>query len=137
MAEKPIFVIDTFAMLAYLQDEPTALQVQRILEDCEKGRCRSCLSLINLGEVLYMTERRGGISRAQDTLALIQSLPVEIVPADDQNVFAAAHIKANYSISYADSFAVAAALEQSAIILTGDPEFKNVEEIVKVEWLAR
>jgi predicted nucleic acid-binding protein len=135
--EKPVFILDTFALLAYLQDEPTAPRVQRILEDCEKGRCRSFLSLINLGEVLYLTERRGGISRAQDTLALIQSLPVEIVPADSQNVFAAAHIKANYSISYADSFAVAAALEQSAIVLTGDPEFKDVEEIVKVEWLAQ
>jgi ribonuclease VapC len=136
MADKPVFVLDTFAMLAYLRDEPAAPRVQRVLEDCQNNRCRSCISLINLGEVLYITERRGGLTRAQDALALIQSLPIEIVSADEQNVFSAAHIKANYPISYADSFAVAAALERSGIVITGDPEFKDVEQVVTIEWLA-
>ena len=135
MADKPVFVLDTFAMLAYLGDEPTAPRVQQVLEDCKKSRCRSYISLINLGEVLYITERRGGISRAQDTLALIHNLPIEIVSADEQHVFAAERIKANHPISYADSFAVAAALERNGIVMTGDPEFKDVEEVVTIEWL--
>jgi predicted nucleic acid-binding protein len=63
--------------------------------------------MINLGGLLYITERKGGVAKAQDALALIRRLPIEILPADEQAIFAAARIKANYAISYAGSFVVA------------------------------
>ena len=64
-------------------------------------------------------------------------VPIEILPATRERVFAAAHIKANYPISYADSFVAAAAQEFNASILTGDPEFKSVESAISVEWLSK
>ncbi len=137
MADKFAFVLDTFALLAYLQDERAGARIEKVLEDAGKEKCRLFASIINLGEVLYITERRGGASKAQDALALIRQLPIEILPADEQAVFAAAHIKANHALSYADTFAVAAALRQKATVLTGDPEFKSVEQLVKVEWLGK
>ena len=135
MAEKPAFVLDTFAFLAYLRDEPAAPRVQKLLMDAEKSKCILFISLINLGEILYSTERRGGISKVQDTLALVQRLPIEVLPVDEQTVFAAAHIKANHTISYADSFVVAIGIEENAMVITADPEFHSVEQIVEVEWL--
>ena len=53
----------------------------------------------------------------------------------EDRVFAAAHIKANYSVSYADAFAIALAQELNAAIVTGDPEFQAVEKIVRILWL--
>ena len=135
MSEPSSYILDTFALLAYLQDEPVASHIEKLLENAEKGKCRLCFSLINLGELLYVTERRGGVAKAQDALALIRQLPIEIVPAEEQTVFAAAHIKANHPLSYADSFVVAAAIQEDAIIITGDPDFQSVEAFVKVEWL--
>lgn len=135
MTDRPAFVLDTFAMLAYLQDEPVASRIEKRLESAEKEKSRLMISIINLGEILYIIERRGGVSRAQDTLALIQQLPIEILPADQKAVFSAAHIKANHALSYADCFAVAAAIDQDATILTNDPEFESVEAIANVEWL--
>lgn len=135
MTESSAYVLDSFALLAYLQDEPVASRVERLLENAGKEKCRLFLSIINLGELLYMTERRGGVAKAQDALALIRQLAIEIVSADEQTVFAAAHIKANHAISYADSFVVATALQKNATVITGDPEFQSVETIVKVEWL--
>ncbi|MGE5641921.1 MAG: type II toxin-antitoxin system VapC family toxin [Byssovorax cruenta] len=135
MAETTTFVLDSFALLAYLQDESVASQVEKLLEKASKDRCRLLFSLINLGELLYITERRGGVAKAQDALALIRQLPIELMPADEQLIFAAAHIKANHSLSYADSFAVAVAMQEDATILTGDPEFQSVEKLVKIEWL--
>jgi ribonuclease VapC len=137
MVDTPAFVLDTFALLAYLRDEPAAARVEKVLTDAAKEKCSLFISLINLGEVLYMIERRGGVTKAQDALALIRQLPIEILPADEQSVFAAAHLKANHAISYADTFAVAAATARSAVILTGDPEFASVESIVTVEWLEK
>ena len=129
------FVLDSFALLAYLQDEPVASRIEKLLENAGKETCRLFLSMINLGELLYVTERRGGVAKAQDTLALIRQLPIEILSVDEQTVFAAAHLKASHAISYADCFAVVAAMQENAVIITGDPEFQSVETIVKVEWL--
>lgn len=135
MAHQPAFILDTFALLAYLQDEPAASRIEKLLGDARQEKCRLFISIINLGETLYITERRGGIAKAQDAVALLRQLPIEILPADEQTVFSAAHIKANHSVSYADSFAIAAALQQEAIILTGDPEFENIESLAPIEWL--
>ena len=135
MAASTSFVLDSFALLVYLQDEPAAARVEELLENAGKEKCRLFLSLINLGELLYITERRGGVAKAQAALALIQQLPIEIVPAEEQMVYAAAHIKANYPLSYADAFAVAVAVERNATILSGDPEFQSVETLATIEWL--
>ena len=66
--------------------------------------------------------------------ALIEEL---LEQATRERVLAAAHIKATHAMSYADAFVVAAAQEMRATILTGDPEFRTVEGLVPVEWLAR
>lgn len=132
MADKIAFVLDTFVMLAYLQGEGSGVRVREILQS---GRHNVYMSLINVGEVLYVTERRHGIRKAQEALASILQLPVEVLPADEQAVFASAHIKANYAVSYAVSFAIAAAQTVDGTVITGDPEFGAVEDIVSIEWL--
>jgi predicted nucleic acid-binding protein len=135
MPQSSTFVLDSFALLAYLQDEPASSRIEKLLDNAAKAKCRLLLSLISLGEILYITERRGGLVKAQDALALLQQLPIEIQPADEQTVFAAAHLKANYPISYADAFVVAIGIQENATIMTADPEFHSVEEIVHLEWL--
>ncbi len=82
------------------------------------------LSLVNLGEVCYLIERRRGLREVQIALAAIDSLPIEILPVDRDAVMAAAHLKALYPISFADAFAASAAQTHSAILLTGDLDFK-------------
>jgi ribonuclease VapC len=135
MADKLVYIMDAFALMAYLNGEPGGQRVREILTDGEKGKCHIYMSIINLGEVLYNLERNYGLGRAQDALAVIQGLPIEVLPADDQTVFAAAHVKANHPVSYADAFVVVAAQELNGNILTGDPEFQDVTELAKVEWL--
>jgi ribonuclease VapC len=135
MVDSPIFILDSFAVLAYLTDEPSAARIEKLIEDAKKEKCRLLLPLINLGEILYITERRGGVAKAQDTLALLRQLPIEILPADEQAVFSAADIKANYTLSYADTFVVAAAQKEGAIVLTIDPEYHSVKELIAIEWL--
>jgi ribonuclease VapC len=135
MAETATYVLDSFALLAYLQDEPVASRIEKLLDGAKKDKCLLFLSIINLGELLYITERRGGVAKAQDALALIRQLPIQVMPVDEQIVFSAAHIKANHTLSFADAFVVAIAIQEHAIILTGDPEFQSVESLVTVEWL--
>lgn len=132
---KPVYLLDSFALLAYLNDEAGKTRLQELLALAGLRKCRLVMCLVNLGEVLYITERKLGLPLAQSVLALVESLPVELLDASRDLVLDAAHIKAHHAISYADAFAVAAALREQAIVLTGDPEFETVEDLIKVEWL--
>jgi predicted nucleic acid-binding protein len=137
VTSKPTYLLDSFALLAYLNDEPGGGRVQEVLALAKSHKCRLVMSLINLGEVLYITERTRGLPAAQTVQALLESLPLELPEASRDLILDAAHIKAYHALSYADAFAVASAMRENAIILTGDPEFQAVDDLVKVEWLIR
>jgi ribonuclease VapC len=132
-AKARAYVLDSFAVLAYLAAEAGMPRVREVLRDASAGRCNVYLSLINLGEVAYIVERERGLARAQETLGLIDQLPIQILPASREVVMAAAHVKAEYPMAYADAFAVVAAQNLNAVILTGDPEFDAVKNLVHVE----
>lgn len=132
---KPVYLLDSFALLAYLDDEPGKERVLQLLTQADSRKCRLVMCLVNLGEVLYIVERERGLALAQSVLALVESLPIELLEASRDLVLDAAHVKAHHALSYADAFAVATAMRERAIVLTGDPEFETVGELVKAEWI--
>lgn len=133
--DKPVFVLDSFALIAFLENETGGQRIQDLFNSAKNDAISLSLSIINLGEVLYITERERGLPVAQKVLALIEELPIVIIEASRDMVFSAAHIKANYAISYADSFAAALTIQQKATLVTGDPEFKTLEKEYQIEWL--
>jgi predicted nucleic acid-binding protein len=135
VTSKLVYVLDSFALLSYLQGEAGMGRVQSLLQEANKDRCHVFMCIINLGEVLYIVEREKGLAKAHEILAAIQQLPIEVFPAEAQTVLDAAHIKANHALSYADAFAVICAQTVKGTVLTGDREFETVEQIVNVEWL--
>ena len=70
-----------------------------------------------------------------EILGRIHQLGLKVLPAPEPLVYKAAELKAEYPISYADCFALAFALETSAILVTGDPEFKQVVHLVSIQWI--
>jgi ribonuclease VapC len=138
-AERPAYALDSFALLAYFQGETGEPIVQSLLVGAQAGTHTVYLSIINLGEVLYIVEREQGLVAAQRTLAALDQLPIQIVPASRANVLAAAHLKAAYPMAYADAFAAAAAQEHAATLVTADAEFEAITQagVVQVLWLPR
>jgi len=128
-------VLDSFAILAYFQAEVGGKKVKEMLKQAKMEEAAVSLSLINLGEVIYITGRKLGKEKATEILRDILLLPIQLAEVTIDRVIAAAQIKAQYPISYADAFAVALAQEVNATIVTGDSEFKQVESIVKLSWL--
>lgn len=137
MAGKRPYVLDSFALLAYLEGEAGMPRVRSILEGAQARRYSVYVSLINLGEALCITERERGLVAARRTLAAVDDLPLELLPVSRATVLAAAHIKARFPVAYADAFAAVAAQDYAGIIVTGDPEFRPLAEagIVDIEWL--
>ena len=134
--KKQRFVLDSYALLAYLQAEPGGEWVRDMLKKASTGKARVFLPTINLGEMYYIIARERGEDTAGAIVKDISSLPVEQLEAGTERVLNAAAIKAGYPLSYADAFAAAAALEFSAILVTGDPEFKVLESRMSIRWLA-
>jgi predicted nucleic acid-binding protein len=109
--------LDSWAVLAWLDgDEPAAAAVQHAF-----AAERPWMSWLNIGEVAYQLERRHGAAEA----ALVVRRLRAAVALDDviaERVLAAAHIKAEHPIAFADCFAAATAAARDATLLTGDPE---------------
>jgi predicted nucleic acid-binding protein len=132
------YVLDSYALLAYLEAEPGRDRVRELLEDAKDRKCNIYMCVVNLGEVIYIVECERGLHKAQQTLARIDELPIEIVNADRTLTLAAAHLKMDCPIAYADCFAAALSQLKIAILVTGDHEFHKVKPgyNLKIEWLA-
>ncbi len=129
------YVLDAFALLAFLGDEPGSEDVQEILRSAETDRVEAWLCIINFGEALYILEREESLEAAQKAVAITEQLPIQVIEADRSLTFTAAHVKAHHSLSYADAFAVALALEVGGAVVTGDREFEGLRSLVPVRWL--
>ena len=129
------FILDSFAVLALLNDEPGASRVEDLLHQARAGEVKLAMSLINLGEVAYIVERRQGEAAVHSILAFLDALPLEFYSVGRGRTLGAAHIKAVHLLAYADAFAAALALELGSTLLTGDPEFHSLEGKISIEWM--
>jgi ribonuclease VapC len=132
-------VLDSFALIGFLENEKFASRVESLLKQARKGKTVVYLHALHLGEVYYITLREQGQDIADLAFARIKAFPVRYVDIiDDELLRKTAWLKANYPISYADAFAASLAIINRSSLLTGDPEFKKLEkkESISIEWLA-
>jgi predicted nucleic acid-binding protein len=123
MSTGRVAVVDSWSILAFLRaEEPGAVAMRRYLRRARSGNLRLLLNVVNLGEVFYRLIQLTGVTQAEERLAEIKALPIEIVPAREGLVLEAARIKAGHRLAYADAFAVATGRAENAPIITGDPE---------------
>lgn len=128
-------VLDSYSLLAYIEGEEGTekmIEVFRVARDSGRDLL---LSVVNWGEVYYITLKEAGRERAEEVAHLISTLPIQIIPADLELTKQAAVLKSKHRMSYADCFAAALAKQRKAELVTGDKEFKGVESEVKVLWL--
>lgn len=132
------FVLDSYAVIGYLENEPFADRIQQLLIQAKQGALHLYLHAIHLGEVYYIVLREQGQSVADLAYSRIKTLPLKRIDIiDEALLLTAGGLKANYPISYADSFAAALAILNNCPLLTGDPEFKSLEKnaVISIDWL--
>jgi predicted nucleic acid-binding protein len=129
------YVFDSYALLAHFEDEAGGEKVRKILRAASAGKTSLFLSVINLGELYYISLRERGSEMAEQILFLMEQLPIDIVAADREMTLEAAKLKGSHPVAYADCFAAALAIRINAKVVTGDPEFKIFKRILSVEWI--
>lgn len=132
---KSPYLFDSHALLAFFQGEPGSDVVDGILRRTRRKSLDRLICMMNLGEIIYLTKRRFGDEKKIEVLSRIHQLGFSLLSVPDSLVFQAAELKAQYALSYADCFALACSINHSAVLVTGDPEFRTVAHLVSIEWI--
>lgn len=128
-------LFDSFAMLRFFYQEPGAERVRELLKEATRNNAPRLISAINVGELIYIVQRRSGEQAKLQMMVKLHSLGLTTLPCPNELIFRAAELKARFAMSYADTFAVVSAIEHGASLVTGDPEFRQVEHLVKIHWV--
>ncbi len=128
------YVLDANAVLRYfgVGDGQGGEKVRGLFEQAQRNESRLTMSVINLGEVLYILLKHIGQQRALQYIQALQHA-VTVMDADVNRTLQAATLKHQYKIGYADSFAAALALESSATLVSADASFEKIGKPLK--WM--
>ncbi len=120
------FVLDSYALLAFFRDETGADDIEKLLNEAAEDKHELYITAVNAGEVYYMSCRKDSVAKANQVWEAMKKFPLHFITADMELALAAAKIKANHKLSYADAFAAALTIQKKAILVTGDDEFQNL-----------
>ena len=128
-------VLDSFALIAYLGRERGCESVRTLLHEAEASGDPLLMNEINVGEVYYLIAKERSIQKAEEFLHRLETLPIRLLANTFSQVLDAARLKAQFPVSYADAFAIAAAIRENARLVTGDPELRSVAHLVDILWI--
>ena len=123
---KKICILDTSAILTYIEDEDGSDYVENLLIEAEKGIVDIYVSFISLTEVFYITLREKDEPLAVERIKLMQSLAVKIQESDEMVNIKAGKLKARNSISLADAYIAALCQIHNGILVHKDPEYEKL-----------
>jgi len=128
-------VLDSYALLALLRDEPGGETVGQLLERAGQRDQPVGMTEVNYAEVQYIIRRKDGDAAWAAVANELRAAPIEFHPVTRRLADLAADFKARYTLSLADACAAALAKDRKAELVTGHPELKPLEQEIKIHWL--
>jgi predicted nucleic acid-binding protein len=138
MAAAPLpesVVLDASALMTFFLDRPGAEKIEELLDRAAAGACELAMSVVNWGEVYYSVWRGEGEAIAQNIVAEIAQLPIDLIPATYVLTKLAAELHARHKLPFADCFAAALSASRDAPVATSDTDFVRVQNHIQVLWV--
>ena len=130
------FVLDSSAILRFLEGEAGAERVKERLRKASLGECPLEVSAVNWGEVIGITAKRQGREKAETLRNRLERYGLHVIPATAERAFRSALLKLTLGLSYADAFYVELASGSSeTVLVTADFSMKVAKGEVQVEFL--
>jgi predicted nucleic acid-binding protein len=121
--------------MAYLEKEPGYEKIKDLfVKAAESGR-NLLMITVNWGEVFYVLIRHYGIKEADKVQRLIETFPIDFIPADLPLTRQAALYKTTKKLPYMDCFVAALAKLNKGEVITSDKDFKALENEVRISWI--
>ena len=130
-------VLDSHALLTFLKRQPGYPEVADLFHRATDGELSLGICVVNLGEVWYQIARGYATQLADETILELKNLGLQVVDVDWDLTRQAGIYKSRGGISFADCYAAALAKAWNTAVVTGDPEFKRVENEVAIQWLGK
>ena len=128
---KTSYLLDTSAVMVFLEDEEGAQRVETLLRNEEVF-----LPFLALLETYYITLLEQPEDVADKRYALLKQLPATILwSLDEPSLLTAGRLKATYHVSLADALIAAMAIRNKAVLVHKDPEIAALSGIVQMETL--
>ena len=129
------YVLDTWAVIAYLEDEPSGAQVEDLIATAHEEQIPIYMSVVNVGEIWYTVAREVSEEEADASVKLLRDLRIQFEDADWTLTQEAARFKSINKMSYVDCYAAALAKFKKADLVTGDVEFRQIDQAVNIQWV--
>lgn len=126
------YVLDTSALLCYIEEEDGAELVDELLKKGETKQAFLFVPFVSFTEVYYISWQKKGKEVAQARIYLIAQLAIERVESSKQLSLIAGEFKAENKISFADAWVAAVAKEKDAILVHKDPEFEQLKPDIEM-----
>lgn len=130
-----IYVLDASAILRFIDNEPGAAEVEKLLKKAVTGAVELLMSAVNWGEVLFIVLKAHGPDVMDKMESRLLSLPIRILVVDHVIARQAAEFRFRFKIPYADAFAGAMGRQHQATVVTADHDFTLLRGAVKVQLL--
>ena len=131
------YVFDASALLVLLDDRPSARRIKQLIEEATQLKTTIMASVVNLGEVFYISWQRYGERSARDTLDDLSHLPIKILAVDSAQALKAAELRALHHVPYVDCLAAALSSIHQATLVTSDHDFERLGRHFPILWLTR
>ena len=130
------YVLDSSAILRYLDNEAGAARVSEIIKSHLTGRCEAIVAAPQWGEIAGITCRVHGRRAMELVLSRLSAFGLQVIPADADRAVGAALIKLERDLPYVDAFGVGLAAEaRDRVLVTADFDFKPASRDVTIEFL--
>jgi predicted nucleic acid-binding protein len=130
------YVLDSSAILRYLDGEAGSDRVAEIIKDHLTGSCEAVICSLHWGEVAGQTCKRRGRGAMDLALSRLAGFGMQVVSADADRAVRAALVKLKRNVSYVDAFGVELAAEsRDRVFVTADFDFKAASRDVTIEFL--
>lgn len=123
------FLLDESAMLVFLEDRPGAQVVEELLERAMEKRQRLLMTVTSLGELYRLIGLRHGEAAANDRIAQVGKLPLEIVDVDMNIAKLAGALSCRLNLDFLQCLPAAAAQTRKATLVSCDTEVESSREI--------
>ena len=131
------YVLDASAVLDFLLNGPGASRIEKLLKEADRSATPVLASVVNWGEVFYLSWQRHGEQSARQTLDELSRLPIRVVPVDLPQAVKASEIRVLHGIPYVDCMAASLAALNGATLVTADRDFEKLGRHFPILWLAR
>ena len=133
MSQKSL--LDAYGLFLFLQKEGPYQVVKELFREAQTEDNPVLINEMSLGEIYHVTAQMHSSEKAEAFLPLMEVLPLEMVSNNLEDILRAARIKVKYSIGYVNALVASTAEQENAVLLTGDSEFRKVEEMITIQWL--